>query len=135
MMEVFAQAGAIPCRTVNGALEVLLITTSSGKNMTIPKGLVDPGVTVVETVHNEAMEEAGIRGRLFMPAIGTYLFEKWGGICRVRVFVMMVEEEMDDWPESWMRRRTWMACCDAAGQVKHKDLGSLILKVPAVLTP
>jgi phosphohistidine phosphatase len=135
MSEIFAQAGAIPCRMASGALEVLLISTSSGKNLTIPKGLVDPGVSVVDTVHNEAMEEAGIRGRLLMPAIGVYGFEKWGGICMVRVFVMMVEEELDEWPEAGMRRRFWMAFDEAARKVKHADLGRLILKVPGILAP
>ena len=68
MTDIFNQAGAIPCRFENSLLEVLLISTSSGKNWTIPKGLIDPGVTVIETVHNEAMEEAGIRGELrFIP--------------------------------------------------------------------
>jgi hypothetical protein len=68
-----------------------------------------------------------------MPAIDNYSFEKWGGICQVRVFVMMVEEELDDWPEAGMRRRSWMPCSEAARLVKHADLGRLILKVPGVL--
>lgn len=133
MTEVFDQAGAIPCRIVNDMLEVLLITTSSGKNLTIPKGLIDPGVSVVGTVHNEAMEEAGIKGDLLMPAIGTYSFPKWGGICRVDVFVMMVEELLEDWPEAEWRHRTWMNCLKAAKHVKHAELGRLILKVPELL--
>jgi phosphohistidine phosphatase len=132
-MEVFAQAGAIPVRMAGGTPEVLLISTSSGKNLTIPKGLVDPGVSVEDTVHTEAMEEAGIRGRLLMPAIGVYGFKKWGGICMVRVFVMMVEEELGNWPEAGMRRRLWMAVDEAARKVKHADLGRLILKAPGVI--
>lgn len=133
MTEVFSQAGAIPCRIVDGVLEVLLISTSSGKNWTIPKGLIDPGVSVVETIHNEAMEEAGIRGKLLNPAIGTYSFTKWGGICHVSVFVMMVEELLGDWLEAEMRQREWMPCSEAARKVKHADLGRLILKVPEIL--
>lgn len=133
MMEVFAQAGAIPCRIVDGVLEVLLISTSSGKHWTIPKGLIDPGVSVVETIHNEAMEEAGIKGKLLNPAVGTYSFAKWGGTCQVSVFVMMVETMLDDWLEADMRRRIWMPCSEAALKVKHADLGQLILKVPKIL--
>lgn len=133
MTDVYAQAGAIPCRILNDELEVLLISTSSGRNVTIPKGLIDPGFSPEETVHNEAMEEAGIRGRLLMPSIGTYSFTKWGGICRVSVFVMMVDEMLDDWPESAMRRRSWMACSQAARLVKHAELGRLILSVPEVI--
>lgn len=133
MPDIFHQAGAIPFRMVHGAPDVLLISTSSGKNLTIPKGLIDPGFSVVETVHNEAMEEAGLRGELLSPAVGTYSFNKWGGVCRVQVFVMRVEELLDDWPEAGWRRRIWMGFSEAASRVKHADLGRLILKVPRLI--
>lgn len=133
MSEVFHQAGAIPYRRGHGGPEVLLISTSSGKNLTIPKGLIDPGFSAAETVHNEALEEAGIRGELLMPAIGTYSFNKWGGICRVQVFVMRVTEMLDDWPEAGVRRRFWIPFSKAALQVKYADLGRLILKLPPVI--
>jgi 8-oxo-dGTP pyrophosphatase MutT (NUDIX family) len=126
----FSQAGAIPYRIAHNAIEVLLISTSSGKNLTIPKGLIDPGFSTMETVHNEAMEEAGIKGELVMPAIGMYRFAKWGGICEVSVFVMMVTEMADRWPEATMRRRLWVAYQEAARKVKHRGLGRLILTVP-----
>lgn len=98
--------------------------------MTIPKGLIDPGFSAVETVHNEAMEEAGIKGKLVMPAIGMARFAKWGGICTVSVFVMMVTEMVDHWPEAAMRRRLWVAYQEAAQMVKHRELGRLISTVP-----
>jgi 8-oxo-dGTP pyrophosphatase MutT (NUDIX family) len=133
MMELFDQAGAIPYRISNGALEVLLISTSSGKNLTIPKGLIDPGYSTTETAVNEAYEEAGIKGRLLTPALGAYGFEKWGGRCRVDVFVMAVNRELEAWPEGSVRRRNWFDFRKAARQVKHADLGDLILKLPAFL--
>jgi len=131
--DLFLQAGAIPCRIGGGTIEVLLISTSSGKHLTIPKGLIDPGFSAVETVHNEAMEEAGIQGELLMPAIGTYRFTKWGGVCEVDVYVMMVGRLLDQWPEAAMRRRMWLDYRKAARQVKHPDLGRLIMKVPEVI--
>ena len=107
-----------------------LISTSSGKHLTIPKGLIDPGLTVMETVHNEAWEEAGIEGEVLMPPVGIYRFAKWGGICEVQVFAMRVRRLLNAWPEAPMRRRSWMDYRQAADRVKHRDLGSLILKVP-----
>jgi 8-oxo-dGTP pyrophosphatase MutT (NUDIX family) len=67
MTDVFPQAGAIPYRIAPNKIQVLLISTSSGKNRTIPKGLIDPGYSVTETALNEAYEEAGIKGRLLTP--------------------------------------------------------------------
>jgi 8-oxo-dGTP pyrophosphatase MutT (NUDIX family) len=79
MADVFPQAGAIPYRITGDTIEVLLISTSSGKHLTIPKGLIDPGFSATDTALNESYEEAGIKGRLLTPVIGRYSFEKWGG--------------------------------------------------------
>lgn len=130
MTDVFAQTGVIPYRIRGDMLEVLLISTSSGKHLTIPKGLIDPGFSATETALNEAYEEAGIKGRLLKPMIGTYGFEKWGGRCEVDVYAMKVTRVLDQWPEDSMRQRTWMDFRHAAGQVKHPDLGALILRLP-----
>jgi len=40
MKDLFNQAAAIPYRIFDEDLEVLLISTSSGKNLTIPNGLI-----------------------------------------------------------------------------------------------
>ena len=130
MASVFYQAGAIPYRIENGVIEVLLISTSSGKNLTIPKGLIDPGCSATETAINEAYEEAGIQGGLLSPSIGSYGFEKWGGRCDVIVFAMVVSRQLQRWPEDVMRRRIWKPVTLAAKSVKHADLGSLIRKLP-----
>ena len=134
MTDVFPQAGAIPYRIADDVLEVLLISTSSGKHLTIPKGLIDPGFSTTETALNEAYEEAGIKGDLVMPPMGRYRFRKWGGICEVSVYAMSVTRVMDQWPESSMRRRLWIEYRQAARQVKHSDLGDLILTLPKRLS-
>lgn len=133
MRNRFDQAGAIPYQISDDAIEVLLISTSSGKNLTIPKGLIDPGYSATETAVNEAYEEAGIKGRLMTPPIGVYGFEKWGGRCQVDVFVMAVNRQLAVWPERSVRRRFWYDYRKAARRVKHSDLGDLILKLPAFL--
>ena len=134
MTDVFAQAGVIPYRISGDSLEVLLISTSSGKYLTIPKGLIDPGFSATETALNEAYEEAGIKGRLLTPIIGTYNFEKWGGRCEVEVFVMAVTQVLDEWPEDLLRRRVWADYRHASSEVRHPGLGALILKLPDRLT-
>ncbi len=126
---VYKQAGAIPYREENGAIQVLIISTSSGENWTIPKGLIDPGFSATETVLNESLEEAGIEGLVLTPAIGDYRFSKWGGWCEVEVFAMAVTRELNHWPEDRIRQRIWTDVKQAARQVKHAALGSLIGKL------
>jgi 8-oxo-dGTP pyrophosphatase MutT (NUDIX family) len=123
---VIPEAGVIPYRIGEKGLEVLLISTSSGKNLTIPKGMVDPGFSETETLVQEAHEEAGIRGLLSPQPLGLYRFEKWRRICEVRVFAMQVTEFSENWPESGMRCRIWTNPERAEEVVKHKELGELI---------
>lgn len=123
---VIPEAGAIPYRITERGLEVLLISTSSGKNLTIPKGMVDPGFSETETLVQETHEEAGIRGLLHPEVLGRYRFEKWRRICEVRVFAMAVTEVLDSWPESPVRCRIWTGWERAAEVVKHRELGALI---------
>lgn len=129
-MDIFPEAGAIPYRLNGKTIEVLLISTSSGKNMTIPKGLIDPGFTAVETVLNESYEEAGVQGRVLKPRLGKYGFKKWGGRCAVEVFAMKVTKLLKKWPENITRRRVWADYREASRQVKYPELGGLILKLP-----
>lgn len=133
MADMFVQAGVIPYRIVDGVLDILLISTSSGKHLTIPKGLIDPGFSATDTALNEAWEEAGIEGELLTAPVGSYRFSKWGGICEASVFIMAVTRVLDQWPEAGIRRRLWTDCEQAATRVKHRDLGELILKVPTVI--
>lgn len=134
MKNFVAQAGAIPLRVKGNSLEVLLVTTMSGKNLTIPKGLIDPGWTAPETAANEAYEEAGVRGRLIKPSLGAYRYHKWNRWCEVEVFAMEVTRVRNQWPEDGTRRRVWVEMKQAAGLVKHAGLRNIILKLPKRVT-
>ena len=97
------QAGALPIR--NG--RICLVTSSNGKRWVIPKGLIEPGQTAGETALQEAWEEAGLVGTLRPEPIGSFLYEKWCGVCHVTVFALEVNEMAQDWPERAIRQRVW----------------------------
>ena len=126
----YHQSGVIPYRIIHQELEVLLITSRRRKHWIIPKGVIDPGSNAQESAAKEAYEEAGIRGRMSDTPVGEYQYEKWGGICTVKVFLLEVETVLDEWPEASTRQRQWLTVKDAARTVKEPELQSLILKVP-----
>jgi len=95
-------------------LEVCLIRKRSSSVWGIPKGSVDSGDTHAETALKEAWEEAGLRGRVVGDPLGTYQYEKWGGILEVTVFLMEVHEQDDVWQEAAIRERRWISLSDAA---------------------
>ncbi|WP_460772238.1 NUDIX hydrolase [Microbacterium sp. GXF7504] len=60
-------AGGVVWRVVEGKLRILLIHRTRYRDVTLPKGKVDPGETLVETAVREIFEETGIRVHLGLP--------------------------------------------------------------------
>ncbi len=122
----FTQSGVIPVRRRNGRTEVLLVSSRSGRRWVIPKGVVEEGLSPADSAAKEAWEEAGVRGSVDENALGRYCYGKWGGVCRVEVFLLSVREQSEIWPEQAARHRRWMRPEEAAGLVREKDLADLI---------
>ena len=123
---VYAQSAAIPYMLEDRTPLVLLITSRRGKHWIVPKGIIETWQTPPEAAMEEAYEEAGVRGKLVGGAVGEYEYEKWGGTCRVKVFLMRVKEVFDDWPEADFRDREWVNIKEALKLVDNPDLRKLI---------
>ena len=97
---------------------------------TLPAGFMELGESVDEGASREAREEAGITGKMRKKSIGSYSYDKQkasGAIpVRVKVFLLEVEIELDDWPESRQRERIWCSVDIAAASVAEPELAALI---------
>ncbi len=60
-------AGGVVWRLVEGKLRILLIHRTKYRDLTLPKGKVDPGETLAETAVREIREETGLRVALGVP--------------------------------------------------------------------
>ena len=60
-------AGGLVWRLVDGKLRILLIHRTKYRDVTLPKGKVDPGEMLAETAVREIFEETGIRVHLGAP--------------------------------------------------------------------
>jgi 8-oxo-dGTP pyrophosphatase MutT (NUDIX family) len=116
------QAAAVPIR--NGQL--CLVTSSSGKRWVIPKGCMEPGKTEGQIALQEAWEEAGLVGILEREPVGSYLYEKWGNVCHVTVFLMHVTSVAEEWPEKLLRQRRWLNPADAIDRIEDPGLRDLL---------
>jgi 8-oxo-dGTP pyrophosphatase MutT (NUDIX family) len=116
------QAAAIPVK----GKQVCLVTSSNGKRWVIPKGLIDPGHTAGEAALQEAWEEAGLTGTLRPEPVGSYVYDKWGRVCHVTVFVMQVTEVAAEWPESHVRERAWVTFAEAEQRVEEPGLREVL---------
>lgn len=123
----YTQSAVIPYRLRNGGLEVLVISSRKGKRWVVPKGVKEPELSPRESAEKEAFEEAGVRGKTGTAPLGTYDYEKWGGLCSVEVYPMEVHEVMEDelWEERY-RSRKWVSAAEAGGLLDHPELRDMI---------
>ncbi|MGH8628334.1 MAG: NUDIX hydrolase, partial [Gammaproteobacteria bacterium] len=104
----------------------LLVSSRGGARWVVPKGVVEIGMSPVESACKEAYEEGGVRGNASEAPIGEYTYEKWGGDCTVSVYLLRVSEVLDDWPESDERTRRWVSIGEASEAVREPGLRAMI---------
>ena len=123
---IYNQSGVVPFRLEKGKVQILLVTSRSRKRWVIPKGIIEPDLSPQESAQKEAYEEAGVSGKICGEAVGTYTYNKWGGTCTVKVFLLEVEKTLEDWPESYFRTREWMSVEEAVKRVDEAELKEII---------
>ncbi|MEE9501394.1 MAG: NUDIX hydrolase [Candidatus Aminicenantaceae bacterium] len=123
---IYNQSGVVPFRLEKGKVQILLVTSRSRKRWVIPKGIIEPDLSPQESAKKEAYEEAGVSGKICGEAVGTYTYNKWGGTCTVKVFLLEVEKTLEDWSESYFRTREWMSVEEAVKRVDETELKEII---------
>ena len=126
------QVAALCWRLGPDGLEVLLVTSRETRRWVTPKGGRMPGLTDAQAAAVEALEEAGVEGRIAEHPIGTFRYLKWlrrgeGRWCVVSLYPLEVTVEHDTWQEQHERTRQWMSAEKAASRVNEADLAALIL--------
>ncbi len=126
----YNQSGVIPYRVENDEVEILLITSRRRKRWIIPKGIIERDMSPQESAAKEALEEAGVKGRVHAIPLGEYQYKKWNGTCNVAVFPFAVDDVLETWSESGVRQRRWVSVEDATGLVDEDALKHLIRRIP-----
>lgn len=79
---IYAAGGVMWRETADGKVRVLLVHRTKYKDISLPKGKVDPGETLVETAVRELAEETGIKVNLGVP-LGVSKYRMGGGGLKV----------------------------------------------------
>jgi 8-oxo-dGTP pyrophosphatase MutT (NUDIX family) len=124
------QYAALPFRYTRN-LEVLLISSRETHRWVIPKGWPMKGKKPHAAAAREALEEAGVVGRIAKKSIGAYQYVKRlknGAplLCTVEVFPMMVTGQQHRWREQDQRTAQWFPAEEAAMAVEEPQLQALI---------
>lgn len=119
------RSAIIPYRFVDGRLEILLITKSSGRGWGIPKGKIEAHLKPHISAAKEAFEEGGVLGFIHPVNVGSYPGKK--GI-PVPTFLLEVEIELRKkvWPEKEKRARLWVNADDCDEYLTDKDLLTVV---------
>ena len=126
------QFAVLPWRRVEG-LEIKLVSSRETGRWVLPKGWPMKGIKPHKSAAQEALEEAGILGKVAKTSLGGYSYTKRlehdsVQMCRVQVFALEVEQERNSWLEKHERTRKWFAVADAAEAVQEAELREAILK-------
>ena len=130
----YRQSAVVPFRINNGAIEVLIITSSKNRHWVIPKGIHDPGLSARESAAKEAFEEAGASGEVLPELLGEYSYPKWDAHCDVEVYPMRVDKitSQEQWQESHRQRR-WVSVEEGMKEVENQDVSRMISLLPEYL--
>ena len=126
----YTQSSVIPYRIKKGKPEVLIISSSKKKHWVVPKGIKEPGFSPQQSAAKEAVEEAGVEGKVGKKMIGSYVYDKWGASCTVEVFPMKVTKVIPKkyWEERH-RGREWVSPEQAAEKLRQRELAPMVLSL------
>lgn len=124
------QYAALPWRK-GETLEIMLVSSRETRRWVIPKGWPMKGRKPHTTAAVEALEEAGLLGKIDKTKLGSYHYHKRlknGGtiLCRVDVFPLRVVRQRKSWPEKKQRATKWHSPQEAAELVHEPELAELI---------
>jgi 8-oxo-dGTP pyrophosphatase MutT (NUDIX family) len=125
-----AQYAALPWRAAP-SLEILLVTSRETGRWVIPKGWPMRSKSARAAAALEALEEAGVEGRISRRPLGTYDYVKIlrggeGQTCHVEVFPLQVTLQRSTWREQHQRTTCWFDWESAATAVHEPGLAGLI---------
>jgi diphosphoinositol-polyphosphate diphosphatase len=124
-------SGCIPYRIIKeenehsgekeDSLEVLMVSSPNRDDRVFPKGGWEDDETVEQAACREALEEAGVKGKLKEKCLGVWEFRSKSrqnsssleGGCRGYMFALEVTEELETWPEQENRDRKWLKIKEA----------------------
>jgi len=125
------QIAALCCRHTEKGPEILLVTSRGKGRYILPKGWPEADRPAYETALIEAYEEAGVVGTADKQALGS--FRSFKGLSKglkirtkVLVFKILLENQLDEFPEKGQRDCVWMPLSEAIGKVDEPSLSQFL---------
>ncbi len=125
--------GAIPYKVEKDTIWVLMVTSQTRKRWIFPNGNIEQGETGEQAGAREALEEAGIKGKIDrMHALDAVIGKSASdGIEDVNITFYPIEvvKELSKWDEMKERKRKWFRLDAAQAAVTDDDFGALLASI------
>ncbi|KAF7813505.1 nudix hydrolase 18, mitochondrial-like [Senna tora] len=94
----------------NNELEVLVISAQKGHGMQFPKGGWEIDESMEQAASRETLEEAGVVGNV-ESTLGKWRYKskRQSTVHEGYMFPLLVNKQLEDWPEKNIRKRIWEA--------------------------
>jgi 8-oxo-dGTP pyrophosphatase MutT (NUDIX family) len=130
------QYAALAYRMEDGHPLVVLVTSRETKRWILPKGQPERRRDPCEVAAQEAYEEAGLVGAVStkpFAIVPSYKRMKDGREVpsKLSIFLLQVDQVLDEWPEKHERERRWVAPGEAAMLVEEPGLVEALLEFGA----
>ena len=137
--ELRIQYAALPWRGGERP-EIMLVSSLDTRRWIIPKGWPMKGRRPHAAAAREALEEAGLIGKIEKEAVGAYHYLKRTPAgqhlpCKVMVFPLDVTRQRRTWPERKQRTTRWFSAEEAAQAVDEPELKEIISGFARRLAP
>ena len=125
------QFAALCYRMRKGKPEILLVTSRRTRRWIIPKGWPQDGMRPEQSAALEALEEAGVEGKIAENGLGLYSYTKQHVSgralpCVAMVYPLKVKKEHDRYREVKQRKRKWFSPAEASRLVSEPELAHII---------
>ncbi|XP_068467012.1 nudix hydrolase 18, mitochondrial-like [Phaseolus vulgaris] len=117
--------GCIPYRytrkgSQDNELEVLVISAQKGNGMQFPKGGWENDESMEQAAVRESIEEAGVVGNV-ENKLGKWFYKSKSEdtLREGYMFPLLVQKQLENWPEKNFRKRTWMTVAEAKQVCPH----------------
>lgn len=124
------RVGVIPFDIVDGEITIVFVTSKTRGRWVLPKGNLKKGESHKKGCKREALEEAGLKGKILTNFPVTVSIGKstdgetsW---VPVTFYPMWITEELPTWEESEFRDRRHVGLRDAGEVAKHEDYQHVI---------
>lgn len=113
------EIGAFPFLLKKGKIQIIIITSTSGKSWILPKGHPENHLNKSQVAELETYEEAGVKGTIINSKLRKEFKRDEDNM--LIIYPLLIKDILDTWPEQDIRERRLVSIKKALNLVTKKE--------------